>query len=196
MIFRFDPPVIPKDFLPHHKFPAPLEDNSKLADVPPVEVPPPDDDNLKILIEGVATLVARCGKLFEDLSREKNQSNPLFSFLSGGNGHDYYARKLWEERLKRNDHQTEQQLDGKMFPSAQKLTAERRGSILGEKPLERSAKDSSPSVTSADTVNLQFVLSDTFTKPASFVSSLYLCDSLCLQSICPQPLYYVLCSSW
>ncbi|KAM7471178.1 hypothetical protein LguiA_009361 [Lonicera macranthoides] len=165
---RFDPPVIPKDFLPYHKFPAPLEDNSKLADVPPVEVPPPDDDNLKILIEGVATLVARCGKLFEDLSREKNQSNPLFSFLSGGNGHNYYARKLWEERLKRDDHQTKQQLDGKMFPSAQKLTAERRGSILGEKPLERSAKDSSPSVTSSDTVNLQFVLSDTFTKPASF----------------------------
>lgn len=126
--------------------------------------------------------MARCGKLFEDLSREKNQSNPLFSFLSGGSGQDYYARKLWEERQKRSD-QTKQPSDDKIFPSAQKMTAERRGSILGEKPLERSIKDSSPPVTSADTVNLQFVLSDTFTKPASFVSSLYILAGLCLQSI-------------
>lgn len=97
---RFDPPVVPKDFVPHHKFPGPLETDSKLAVPLPPEIPPPEDNNLKLLIEGVATLVARCGKLFEDISREKNQSNPLFSFLTGGNGHDYYARKLWEARQK------------------------------------------------------------------------------------------------
>ncbi|KAA8541144.1 hypothetical protein F0562_025110 [Nyssa sinensis] len=164
---RFDPPVTPKDFVPHHKFPAPLDIDNKLADNPPPEIPPPEDNNLKILIEGVATLVARCGKLFEDLSREKNQSNPLFSFLSGGKGHDYYSRKLWEERQKRND-QTKQQWDGKMFPSVQKMTAESRGKILGEKPLESSSKDVSSSVNSADAVHLQINLSDTFTKPASF----------------------------
>ncbi|KAK2986131.1 hypothetical protein RJ640_024680, partial [Escallonia rubra] len=164
---RFAPPVIPKDFVPHHKFPAPLEVNCKLADVPPVEVPPPEDNNLKVLVEGVATLVARCGKLFEDLSREKNQSNPLFSFLNGGNGHDYYSRKLWEERQKRND-QTKQQSNGIMFPSAKKMTAESRGEILGEKPLERSTRDLSSSASSADTISLQFNLSDTFTNPASF----------------------------
>ncbi|KAK3040886.1 hypothetical protein RJ639_027881 [Escallonia herrerae] len=164
---RFSPPVIPKDFVPRHKFPAPLEVNYKLADVPPVEVPPPEDNNLKVLVEGVATLVARCGKLFEDLSREKNQSNPLFSFLYGGNGHDYYSRKLWEERQKRND-QTKQQSNGNMFPSAKKMTAESRGEILGEKPLERSTRDLSSSASSADTISLQFNLSDTFTNPASF----------------------------
>ncbi|KAK3040201.1 hypothetical protein RJ639_028913 [Escallonia herrerae] len=164
---RFAPPVIPKDFVPHHKFPAHLEVNYKLADVPPVEVPPPADNNLKVLAEGVATLVARCGKLFEDLSREKNQSNPLFSFLNGGNGHDYYSRKLWEERQKRND-QTEQQSNGNMFPSAKKMTAESRGEILGEKPLERSTRVLSSSASSADTSSLQFNLSDTFTNPAPF----------------------------
>ncbi|KAJ6672589.1 hypothetical protein OIU85_013882 [Salix viminalis] len=116
---RFDPPVIPKDFLPHHKFPGPLEFDNK-PDAPP-EVPPPEDDNLKILIEGVATLVARCGKLFEDLSREKNQSNPLFSFLTGGNGHDYYSRKLWEEQQKRNG-QKKIALDGKFSSSVDKMT--------------------------------------------------------------------------
>uniref|UniRef100_A0A5B7CE04 Putative G patch domain-containing protein 1 n=1 Tax=Davidia involucrata TaxID=16924 RepID=A0A5B7CE04_DAVIN len=164
---RFDPPVIPKDFVPHHKFLAPLDIDNKLADAPPPEIPPPEDNNLKILIEGVATLVARCGKLFEDLSREKNQSNPLFSFLNGGKGHDYYSRKLWEERQKRND-QTKQQWDGKMLPSVQKMTAESRGKILGEKPLERSPGDVSSSVNSTDSVQLQLNLSDTFTKPASF----------------------------
>ncbi|KAJ6749090.1 hypothetical protein OIU79_030065 [Salix purpurea] len=160
---RFDPPVIPKDFLPHHKFPGPLEFDNK-PDAPP-EAPPPEDDNLKILIEGVATLVARCGKLFEDLSREKNQSNPLFSFLTGGNGHDYYSRKLWEEQQKRNG-QKKIALDGKFSSSVDKMTVESRGKILGEMPLERSSRDLSSSIASVN-VNLPFNLSDTFTKPES-----------------------------
>ncbi|XVE56710.1 hypothetical protein DITRI_Ditri04bG0032700 [Diplodiscus trichospermus] len=165
---RFDPPIIPKDFVPHHKFPGPLETLKKLDIPSPPEVPPPDDNNLKILIEGVATLVARCGKLFEDLSRKKNQSNPLFSFLSGGNGHDYYERKLWEEHQKRGD-QAKLSLDGKLSPSVQKMTAESRGKILGEKPLERSLKETtSSSVASGDFVQLQFNLSDTFKESESF----------------------------
>lgn len=173
MLSRFDPPVVPKDFVPHHKFPGPLETDSKLAVPLPPEVPPPEDNNLKLLIEGVATLVARCGKLFEDISREKNQSNPLFSFLTGGNGHDYYARKLGEARQKRND-QTKLVSDGKSSETAQRLTAETRGKLLGERPLERSARDSSFSVGSENGIQIQFNLSDTFTKSASFVSSLLL----------------------
>ena len=165
--------MIPKDFVPCHKFPGPLETNYRLADLPPPEVPPPEDNNLKLLIEGVATLVARCGKLYEDLSKEKNQSNPLFNFLTGGNGHDYYTRKLWEERQKRTD-QSRQQVDGKLSSSMQKITAESRGKILGERPLERSAKDLSSSVASAEGIQLQFNLSDTFTEPASSVSCIFL----------------------
>ncbi|KAL6318921.1 hypothetical protein AAG906_001394 [Vitis piasezkii] len=164
---RFDPPVVPKNFVPHHKFRAPLDDSNKHdGDPPPPEAIAPEDNNLKLLIEGVATLVARCGKLFEDLSREKNQSNPLFSFLTGGNGCDYYARKLWEERQKHND-KSKQLLDVKSSPTVQKMTAESRGKILGERPLERSSRDTNSSVASADVIQLQFNLSDTFTKPAS-----------------------------
>ncbi|KAH7852238.1 hypothetical protein Vadar_022361 [Vaccinium darrowii] len=163
---RFDPPVIPKDFVPCHKFPAPLDMNNRFSDAPPPEIPPPEDNNLKILIEGVAAIVARCGKLFEDLSREKNQSNPLFSFLNGGDGHDYYSRKLWEGRQKRTDGK-KLELDGKVVSSVQKMTAESRGNILGERPLERTSKDLSLASTSTD-VQLQFHLSDTFTKPESF----------------------------
>uniref|UniRef100_A0A2P2L2P4 RNA binding protein n=3 Tax=Rhizophora mucronata TaxID=61149 RepID=A0A2P2L2P4_RHIMU len=160
---RFDPPVIPKDFVSYHKFQGPLEAENQDTFPPPTNVPPPEDNNLKILIEGVASLVARCGKLFEDLAREKNQSNALFSFLSGGNGHDYYARKLWEEQRKHGN-QRKVALDSKS--SQQKMTAESRGKILGERPLERSSRDSTSSVGPAD-VNIQFNLSDTFTKPAS-----------------------------
>ncbi|XP_057480272.1 G patch domain-containing protein TGH-like isoform X2 [Actinidia eriantha] len=47
------------------------------------------------------------------------------------------------------------------------MTAESRGKILGERPLERSSNDTSSASTSAD-IQLQFHLSDTFTKPASF----------------------------
>ncbi|XP_010265340.1 PREDICTED: G patch domain-containing protein TGH [Nelumbo nucifera] len=163
---RFDPPVIPNDFKPHHKFASPLEVENKFTEPPPLEVPPPEDNNMKVLIEGFATLVARCGKLFEDLSKEKNKSNPLFCFLTGGKGHDYYARKLWEEQQKRND-QKRQQMNLKPLPTEKKLTAESRGKILGEKPLERSLRDSDSSVTSADFLHLKINLSDTFTKPAS-----------------------------
>ncbi|KAJ8752325.1 hypothetical protein K2173_003961 [Erythroxylum novogranatense] len=164
MLERFDPPAIPKDFVPHHKFQGPLDIGYQQGFPPPPEIPPPEDNNQKILIEGVATLVARCGKLFEDLSREKNKSNPLFSFLSGGNGHQYYVRKLWEERQKHID-QRKPALDGKS--STQKMNAESRGQILGERPLERSSKDLSMPLGSAN-VNLQFNLSDTFTQPSSF----------------------------
>ncbi|KHN10437.1 G patch domain-containing protein TGH-like [Glycine soja] len=160
---RFEAPLIPKDFVPHHEFSGPLNINRKSCEVTPPDVPPPGDGNLKLLIEGVANLVAKCGKLYEDLSREKNQSNPLFNFLSGGTGHEYYARKLWEAQQK---HKTSRQLDGKMPPSVQRLTAESRGQILGEKPLEKSSQDLSSSVSSTD-IHLQFNLTDTFTESAS-----------------------------
>lgn len=159
--------MIPKDFELHHKFSGPLQIDPR-HDVPPPEVPPPEDSNLKLLIEGVANLVARCGKLFEDLSREKNHSNPLFNFLSGGTGHDYYARKLWEACQKRND-KSKLQLDGKVPSVVERLTAESRGKILGEKPLDRTSEDLSSSVTSTD-IQLQFNLSDTFTQSVSYVS--------------------------
>eukprot|EP00268_Persea_americana_P032947 TRINITY_DN3259_c0_g1_i6.p1 TRINITY_DN3259_c0_g1~~TRINITY_DN3259_c0_g1_i6.p1 ORF type:complete len:530 (+),score=146.07 TRINITY_DN3259_c0_g1_i6:1542-3131(+) len=57
----------------------------------------------------------------------------------------------------------------KSLPSMQQMTAESRGRILGERPLERSSKDSS---SSAEVNHLQYNLSDTFTKPASLVESL------------------------
>ncbi|KAL8170573.1 hypothetical protein V2J09_022377 [Rumex salicifolius] len=161
---RFSPPAIPEDFVPHHKFLAALEVNTKVSCSPPPEVPAPEDNNCKLIIEGVASLVARCGILFEDLSREKNQSNPLFSFLSGGIGSGYYARRLWEEQQRRLG-QPKLISDVRSSSRKQKLTADDRGRVLGEKPLERSCKESSLVGTSSD--KSQFNLSDTFTTPES-----------------------------
>ncbi|KAK9091101.1 hypothetical protein Sjap_024278 [Stephania japonica] len=163
---QFNPPIVPTDFEPHHKFFASLETEKKLACPPPPEVLPPEDNNLRVMIDGFATLVARSGKLFENLSREKNKKNPLFSFLSGGNGHDYYERRLWEEQQKHGD-EIKQPLNLKSMQSVDRMTAESRGKILGERPLERSSKDSSAPVASTDAIQLQFNLSDTFTKPTS-----------------------------
>lgn len=163
---RFDPPIVPKDFVPQHKFPAPLETNNYMSDLPPQEFPPPEDNDLKVMIEGVAVLVARCGKLIEDISREKNQSNPLFNFLNGGSGHEYYARKLWEAKQKCSD-QIRMRPDDKLNATVQKMTAESRGKILGEKPLERAMNDSFSDAAAAS-AHVQSNLSDTFTKPEVF----------------------------
>ncbi|CAL9231257.1 unnamed protein product [Arabidopsis halleri] len=163
---RFNPPKIPKDFVARHKFSGPLEAETKPTVSAPPEVPPPADNNLKLLIEGFATFVSRCGKLYEDLSREKNQSNQLFDFLREGNGHDYYARRLWEEQQKRKD-QSKLTLDVKLSPTVQKMTAETRGSLLGEKPLQRSLKETDTPASSGGSFQFPTNLSDTFTKSAS-----------------------------
>ncbi|KAF2536423.1 hypothetical protein F2Q68_00018921 [Brassica cretica] len=125
---RFDPPKIPKDFVARHKFLGPREAETKPTAVPSPDVSPPEDKNLKLLIDGFATFVSRCGKLYEDLSREKNESNQLFDFLRGGSGHDYYVRRLWEEQQKHGD-QSNLQLDFKVPLSVEKMTAEKRGGL-------------------------------------------------------------------
>ncbi|XP_013612503.1 PREDICTED: G patch domain-containing protein TGH-like isoform X1 [Brassica oleracea var. oleracea] len=163
---RFDPPKIPKDFVARHKFLGPRETETKLTASAPPDVPPPEDKNLKILIDGFATFVSRCGKLYEDLSREKNESNQLFDFLRGGSGHDYYVRRLWEEQQKRGD-QSNLQLDVKVPSSVEKMTAEKRGSLLGERPLQKSLKETETSASSGGSFQFPTNLSDTFTKSAS-----------------------------
>lgn len=172
---RFHPPDIPPDFKPFHKFESPLEITEKFLEPPPPKVPPPEDDNSRLLIDGFANLVARCGKLFEDLSKEKNRSNPLFSFLIGGSGYSYYARKLWEAKHRHADQEKTASVES--VKSEQNLTADTRGKILGERPLERSSNDSLKSATLPAVVHFQSNLSDTFTKSAALVES----------SECPKP---------
>ncbi|KAG0498424.1 hypothetical protein HPP92_003115 [Vanilla planifolia] len=143
---RFDPPNIPPDYTPHHKFSSPLETVDKLLEPAPPEVPPPDDDNLRLLIDGFANLVSRCGKLFEDLSKKKSIDRILcFRFLM------------------------EKHIVMESIPPDQRMTAENRGKLLGEKPLERSSNTSLKSSSLNEVVQFPTNLSDTFTKATKFL---------------------------
>ncbi|KAL6604879.1 hypothetical protein ACP70R_042823 [Stipagrostis hirtigluma subsp. patula] len=162
---RFHPPEIPADFDGRHKFPSPVQSAENFSDSAPPEVPPPEDTSLRLLIEGCAAMVARCGKHIEDFYKEKGKTNPQFLFLSGGDGCNYYTRKLWEHQQKYIGQQRPDAAKSK--PSSDKLTAENRGKILGERPLDRSTKLHGSSLSAKEAVQLQSNLGDTFVKPIS-----------------------------
>ncbi|TVU11288.1 hypothetical protein EJB05_44863 [Eragrostis curvula] len=159
---RFPSPEIPVDFDGRHKFPTPAQPAEKVSDLAPPEVPPPEDSTLRLLIEGCAAMVARCGKHIEDFYKEKSKTNPQFHFLSGGDGCSYYMRKLWEHQLRYTGQP--RPVDLKSKPSSDKLTAENRGRILGERPLDISTKPQN-SLSAKEAVQLQSNLIDTFVKP-------------------------------
>jgi hypothetical protein len=58
----------------------------------------PDDQEQKKVIDKLANFVARNGSEFESVTKEKQQNNPLFKFLYGGEYHQYYQYKLNLER--------------------------------------------------------------------------------------------------
>ncbi|XP_062228742.1 G patch domain-containing protein TGH homolog [Phragmites australis] len=162
---RFHPPEIPVDFDGRHKFPTPVQPAEKFSDSAPPEVPPPEDTSLALLIEGCAAMVARCGKHIEDFYKKKSKTNPQFLFLSGGDGCNCYTRKLWEHQQKYIGQR--RPVVAKSKPPSDKLTAENRGKILGERPLDRSTKLHSSSLSAREAVQLQSNLVDTFVKPIS-----------------------------
>ena len=175
---RFPPPVIPKDFDFTHKFEDPLHSERLLQRPAPEEVQPPSDPEACKYIEGLASFVAKCGPRFEEISKEKQIGNPLFAFLFGGPGHDYYIRRLWEEEqklLKDGKQQlqmTSQQREkpGRKSKFSSPLNAEERGKMLGEIPLPKGAasveRENVPIATMVgadDRARLQSALSSTFT---------------------------------
>lgn len=164
----FIPSTVAPGFVTRHKFSVPLEVERNCLQLPPPEASPPHDSELCMMIEGLATFVARSGKIFEDLSREKNANNPLFCFLFGGPGHDYYRRKLWEEQ-KRLAEQGRAPIEKSSERKGKKLNSEDRGQVLGETPLEKSSGSARKCVSSDDVDRLQSILFDTFTKPASLL---------------------------
>merc|ERR1711956_163251 len=50
--------------------------------------------SLRLYIETTAFNVIRCGPLFERRLREERRGNPLFAFLTGGEGSEYYQSLL------------------------------------------------------------------------------------------------------
>ncbi|XP_064626296.1 calcium homeostasis endoplasmic reticulum protein-like isoform X2 [Lineus longissimus] len=59
---------------------------------------PPDDPDLKNIIDKLANFVARNGPEFEQMTKQKQKDNPRFSFLFGGEHFNYYQCKVNTEQ--------------------------------------------------------------------------------------------------
>ncbi|KAH0989755.1 hypothetical protein GBA52_001238 [Prunus armeniaca] len=80
------PPLVPSPFHSGPTYDSPP---------PPPPAAPPSDPELHKLIDKVAEYAAKVGPDFEATVREKQQDNPEYAFLFGGDGHGYYRYKLW-----------------------------------------------------------------------------------------------------
>uniref|UniRef100_A0A2N9EL74 CID domain-containing protein n=1 Tax=Fagus sylvatica TaxID=28930 RepID=A0A2N9EL74_FAGSY len=85
----------PPAFPPH--LPPPLGPPSfhGLYDAPPPPASPPSDPELHKRIDKLVEYAAKNGPEFEAMIREKQQDNPDYGFLFGGEGHGYYRYRLW-----------------------------------------------------------------------------------------------------
>ena len=59
---------------------------------------PPSDPEVKNIIDKLALFVARNGPEFEQMTKNKQEGNPKFSFLYGGENFDYYSYKVTIEQ--------------------------------------------------------------------------------------------------
>ncbi|XP_057958890.1 uncharacterized protein LOC131151633 [Malania oleifera] len=85
----------PASFPPHlspHLAPSPFMGPYDSA---PPPAAPPSDPELHKRIEKLVEYAAKNGPEFEAMIREKQQDNPAYGFLFGGEGHNYYRYKLW-----------------------------------------------------------------------------------------------------
>lgn len=64
-------------------------------DSAPPPAAPPSDPELHKRIDKLVEYAAKNGPEFETMIREKQHDNPAYSFLFGGEGHNYYRYKLW-----------------------------------------------------------------------------------------------------
>ena len=55
---------------------------------------PPDDPEAKNIIDKLAQFVARNGPEFEKMTKTKQEGNPKFAFLFGGENYAYYDFKV------------------------------------------------------------------------------------------------------
>ncbi|KAJ4826147.1 hypothetical protein Tsubulata_030554 [Turnera subulata] len=87
------PPPFPPHLPPHMLPPSPFHSSFEANAPPPA--PPPSDPELQKRIDKLVEYITKNGPEFEVMIREKQQDNPGYSFLFGGEGHNYYRYKLW-----------------------------------------------------------------------------------------------------
>ena len=78
--------------MPPHLVSSPF---NGLHDSPPPHVASPSDPELQKRIDKLVEYATKNGPEFEAMIREKQQDNPDYSFLFGGEGNGYYRYKLW-----------------------------------------------------------------------------------------------------
>ncbi|RWW70164.1 hypothetical protein BHE74_00022168, partial [Ensete ventricosum] len=61
----------------------------------PPPAAPPSDPELQKRIDKLVEYAVKNGPEFEAMIRDKQHDNPAYSFLFGGEGHNYYRYKLW-----------------------------------------------------------------------------------------------------
>ncbi|KAL3506578.1 hypothetical protein ACH5RR_031960 [Cinchona calisaya] len=94
-LLHMQQPQRPPAFSPHmppHVVAPPF--HSPYDSAPPPS-PPPSDPELQKRVDKLVEYAAKNGPEFEAMIREKQQDNPDYSFLFGGEGHNYYRYKLW-----------------------------------------------------------------------------------------------------
>ncbi|XP_065849871.1 uncharacterized protein [Euphorbia lathyris] len=92
LVHQQHPPPPFTSHLPPHLYPSPFH---APYDSPPPPAPPPSDPELQKRIDKLVEYATKNGPEFEVMIREKQQDNPAYSFLFGGDGHNYYRYKLW-----------------------------------------------------------------------------------------------------
>jgi len=70
---------------------------------------PPNDPEIKNIIDKLSNFVARNGPEFENVTKLKQKDNPKFRFLFGEEYHDYYHYKVELERQNIAQQQQKQQ---------------------------------------------------------------------------------------
>ncbi|KAL0553236.1 hypothetical protein IC582_007125 [Cucumis melo] len=86
----------PPAFAPHLPPPmGPSPFHGPYDSAPPPPVPPPSDPKLQKRIDKLVEYIIKNGPEFESMIREKQQDNPTYGFLFGGEGKGYYRYKLW-----------------------------------------------------------------------------------------------------
>ncbi|CAA0810883.1 SWAP (Suppressor-of-White-APricot)/surp RNA-binding domain-containing protein [Striga hermonthica] len=84
------PPSFPSH-LPPHLVPPPF--HGQQYELAPT--PPPSDPELQKRIDKLVEYAVKNGPEFEAVVREREQDNPAYAFLFGGDGHSYYRYKLF-----------------------------------------------------------------------------------------------------
>jgi calcium homeostasis ER protein len=81
---------------------------TKMSSATPAPAPP-NDPEIKNIIDKLSNFVARNGPEFENVTKLKQKDNPKFRFLFGEEYHDYYHYKVELERQNIAQQQQQQQ---------------------------------------------------------------------------------------